>query len=105
MFHVLNRTMIKIIAATIHVQTIEFVTGNGPILNSVCAISGTNGFPVSAPACAGVADATATAFCADWFATDGDRGCAFTLAAITATKSAPTNEIVPNPFTFRICVR
>jgi hypothetical protein len=93
------------IAATIHVQTIEFVTGNGPILNSVCAISGTKGFPVSAPACAGAAGATATAFCADGFATDGDGGCAFTLAPITAIKSAPTKEIVLNPFTFRIHVR
>ena len=97
--------MIKIIAATIHVQTIEFVTGNGPILNSVGAISGTKVFPVSAPACAGAADATAMAFCADWFATDSDEGCAFMFVAVTATKSAPTKEIVLNPITSRIHVR
>ena len=29
-FQVVARTMTKISAATIHVQTIEFVTGNGP---------------------------------------------------------------------------
>jgi sugar (pentulose or hexulose) kinase len=104
MFHVLNRTMTKIIAATIHVQTIEFVTGNGPILNSVCAISGIKGFPVSAPVCAGAADVTATAFCADWFATGGDEGCAFMFAAVTTTKNAPTKKKL-NPFTFRIHVR
>ena len=88
--------MTKIIAATIHVQTIEFVTGNGPMLNSVCAIPGT--------ACVDTAGATATALCADGFATDGEAGCAFTLIANTMTKSAPTKKNL-NPFTFRIHVR
>jgi len=96
--------MTKMIAATIHVQTIEFVTGNGPILNSVCAISDVNGFPVSAPACTDAADATATAFCADGFATGGKVGCAFALIANTAIKNAPTKKNL-NPFTFRIHVR
>jgi hypothetical protein len=104
MFHVLNRTMTKIIAATIHVQTIEFVTGNGPILNSVGAISDTKGFPVSTPACAGAVVAIALALCAGWPMTGDEVGCAFALIANTAIKNAPTKRKL-NPFTFRIHVR
>src|ERR1039458_7802051 len=41
-FHVVRRTMSKMTAATIHVQIIEFVTGNPKIVNKVGAADGTN---------------------------------------------------------------
>src|SRR5665213_4446209 len=47
-FQVVTRTITKINNATIQVQTIEFVTGSGPMLKSVGAISATGGFSDSA---------------------------------------------------------
>src|SRR5471032_2816572 len=45
-FHVLKRTMTRISNATIHEQTIEFETGNGPMLNKIGATAETGGTSV-----------------------------------------------------------
>jgi hypothetical protein len=90
--------MIKMTAATIHVQIIEFVTGNPKTVNSVGAPDGTSSAADSAGCAFAVAE-TAAAPTDGLPAVDCDAGCALTPTANIAARSAQTNIIVLNRFT------
>jgi hypothetical protein len=102
-FQVLTRTIIKMIAATIQVQIIEFVTGNPRTLKTAGAADGTFSSAGSAGCVAAVKFAgfeivpsveLLVAVC--------EGGCAFKLAAKIATKNAQIKKNLLNGFTVKI---
>jgi hypothetical protein len=90
--------MIKITAATIQVQMIEFVTGNPKTVNRVGAAAGT--FSAADSVVWAVAfDGLEIAPPAGLPGADGEDDCAFTLTAENATKRAQTKMMELNCFT------
>lgn len=94
-FQVLRRTTIKMIAATIQVQIIEFVMGKPNTLKTAGAAEGTT-------SCAGSAGTMATGFAAAEIVPCGGElsaGWAGAAGANNASSSAQTKKIFPKCFT------
>jgi hypothetical protein len=94
-FQVLTRTTTKMIAATIQVQIIEFVTGNPKTLKTAGAADGT-------ASSAGAAEFAGLEITDELPALSCEDGCAFTFARKIAAKKAQTQKILLNDFTVKM---